>query len=148
MRGRAAVMIIVMLASVNLCWAIQSAVQAPLISPDWTSSIEHLTLNGALICAVIVLWKQLGKKDDLVIPNPPEVVAQLQEQHELELARRRRTRPVLGKTSAGARLSHAMEDRFHRSGRAANAQWVVRLGQETQGRNRFAYARPQRCTPS
>ena len=64
MRGRAAVMIIVMLASVNLCWAIQSAVQAPLISPDWTSSIEHLTLNGALICAVIVLWKQLSKKDE------------------------------------------------------------------------------------
>lgn len=28
------------------------------------------------------------KKDDLVVPNPPEVVAQLKEQHELELARR------------------------------------------------------------
>jgi exoribonuclease-2 len=29
------------------------------------------------------------KKDDLVVPNPPEVVAQLKELHELELARRR-----------------------------------------------------------
>ena len=77
MRGRAAVMIIVTLASVNLCWAIQSAVQAPLISPDWTSSIEHLTLNGALICAVIVLWKQLGKKDDLVIASAQTVTETL-----------------------------------------------------------------------
>ena len=33
-------------------------------------------------------------KDDLVIPNPPEIVAQLREQHERELARRRETEEI------------------------------------------------------
>jgi hypothetical protein len=28
-----------------------------------------LTLNGALIVAVVALWKQLGKKDDLLIAS-------------------------------------------------------------------------------
>jgi hypothetical protein len=77
MRGRWAVLIIVLLGSVNLCWAIQSAVQTPMVSPDWTGSIEHLTLNGALICAVVVLWKQLGKKDDLLIASTQTVTETL-----------------------------------------------------------------------
>jgi hypothetical protein len=63
--------ITVMLASVNLVWGLQVALtsQAVPASPDWTATIEHLTLNGALIVAVVALWKQLGKKDDLLIAS-------------------------------------------------------------------------------
>jgi len=77
MRGRAAVLIIVTLASVHLAWAIQAVVQAPVVSPDWTASIEHLTLNAALICAVTVLWKQLGKKDDALVASVKTVTESL-----------------------------------------------------------------------
>ena len=77
MRGRAAVLIIVTLASVHLAWAIQAVVQAPVVSPDWTASIEHLTLNAALIVAVGVLWKQVGKKDDLLIHSTQTVTETL-----------------------------------------------------------------------
>ncbi len=77
MRGQAAVLIIVVLAFVNLAWGIQTAVQTPVVSPDWTASIEHLTLNAALIVAVTVLWKQLGKKDDMLVASVKTVTESL-----------------------------------------------------------------------
>ena len=79
MSGRLAMLIIVMLGSVGLAWSIQNVAtsQAPLASPDWTASIEHLTLNGALILAVVVLWKQLGKKDDLLVASTKNVTEAL-----------------------------------------------------------------------
>ena len=79
MSGRLAMLIIVMLGSVGLAWSIQNVAtsQAPLASPDWTASIEHLTLNGALIVAVVVLWKQLGKKDDLLVASVKTVTESL-----------------------------------------------------------------------
>jgi hypothetical protein len=79
MRGRLAMLIVVMLGSVGLAWSIQNIAtsQAPLASPDWTASIEHLTLNGALILAVVVLWKQLGKKDDLLVASTKNVTEAL-----------------------------------------------------------------------
>jgi hypothetical protein len=71
--------ITVMLASVNLVWGLQVALtsQAVPASPDWTATIEHLTLNGALIVAVVALWKQLGKKDDLLIASVHSVTEAL-----------------------------------------------------------------------
>jgi hypothetical protein len=36
-----------------------------------------LTLNGALIVAVVALWKQLGKKDDLLIASVQTVTEAL-----------------------------------------------------------------------
>ena len=71
--------ITVMLASVNLVWGLQVALtsQAVPASPDWTATIEHLTLNGALIVAVVALWKQLGKKDDLLIASVQTVTEAL-----------------------------------------------------------------------
>jgi hypothetical protein len=79
MRGRLAMLIIVMLGSVGLAWSIQNVVTSPAApaSPDWTNSIEHLTLNGALICAVVVLWKQLGKKDDMLVASVKTVTENL-----------------------------------------------------------------------
>jgi hypothetical protein len=79
MRGRLAMLITVMLASVNLVWGLQIALtsQAVPASPDWTATIEHLTLNGALIVAVVALWKQLGKKDDLLIASVKTVTESL-----------------------------------------------------------------------
>ena len=53
-------------------------------STDWMSAAEHLTLSGALILAVFVLWKQIGKKDtdiarkdDLLIESAKTVTAAL-----------------------------------------------------------------------
>jgi hypothetical protein len=77
MRGRAAVLTIMLLGGVNLAWAMQAVVQTAPASQDWTSSIEHLTLNAALICAVGVLWKQLGKKDELLIASTQTVTQTL-----------------------------------------------------------------------
>jgi hypothetical protein len=65
------------LGGMNLAWAIQTVVQAPVVSPDWTASIEHLTLNGALICAVMMLWKALGRKDDLLVASTKTVTEAL-----------------------------------------------------------------------
>jgi hypothetical protein len=77
MRGRAAVLTIMLLGGVNLAWAMQSVAQTLPASQDWTSSIEHLTLNAALIVAVGVLWKQVGKKDDLLIHSTQTVTETL-----------------------------------------------------------------------
>ena len=35
-------------------------------SEDWINSAKDLTLSSALIVAVVVLWKQLGKKEDTI----------------------------------------------------------------------------------
>ena len=47
--------------SAHLLWQYQGPGALP--STDWMSAAEHLTLSGALILAVFVLWKQIGKKD-------------------------------------------------------------------------------------
>lgn len=44
---------------------------------EWMNSAEHLTLSGALICAVVVLWKQLRKKDDMLIESAKTMTAAL-----------------------------------------------------------------------
>jgi hypothetical protein len=77
MCGRVAVLTIMLLGGMNLAWAVQSVAQTLPASQDWTASIEHLTLNAALIVAVGVLWKQLGKKDDLLIHSAQTVTETL-----------------------------------------------------------------------
>ena len=47
--------------SAHLLWQYQGPGGLP--NSDWMSAAEHLTLSGALILAVFVLWKQIGKKD-------------------------------------------------------------------------------------
>jgi hypothetical protein len=77
-RGYWAVLAIVLLGTLNLAWGVQSVASgSPVPTPDWTATIEHLTLNGALICAVVTLWKQLGKKDDLLVSSVKTVTDSL-----------------------------------------------------------------------
>ena len=66
----------------HLLWQYQGPGALP--STDWMSAAEHLTLSGALILAVFVLWKQIGKKDtdiarkdDLLIESAKTVTAAL-----------------------------------------------------------------------
>jgi hypothetical protein len=68
--------------SAHLLWQDQGPGALP--SSDWMSAAEHLTLSGALILAVFVLWKQVGKKDadigrkdDLLIESAKTVTAAL-----------------------------------------------------------------------
>jgi hypothetical protein len=68
--------------SAHLLWQYQGPGALP--STDWMSAAEHLTLSGALILAVFVLWKQIGKKDtdiarkdDLLIESAKTVTAAL-----------------------------------------------------------------------
>jgi hypothetical protein len=77
-RGFWAVLAIVLLGTLNMAWGIQSVASgSPVPTPDWTATIEHLTLNGALICAVVTLWKQLSKKDDLLVASVKTVTESL-----------------------------------------------------------------------
>jgi hypothetical protein len=71
--------IVVLLGSVNMLWGIQNALNSQQVpaSPDWTATIEHLTLNGALIIGVVALWKALGKKDDLLVASTKNVTEAL-----------------------------------------------------------------------
>ena len=69
--------------SAHLLWQYQSPGSLP--NSDWMNAAEHLTLSGALILAVFVLWKQIGKKDvdiakkdDLLIESAKTVTAALQ----------------------------------------------------------------------
>jgi hypothetical protein len=62
---------VVFLAILNALYLpVLSAMQtlAP-VQGDWTNSIERLTLSGALVVAVISLWRQLVKKDELLITS-------------------------------------------------------------------------------
>ena len=61
--------------SAHLLWQYQGPGGLP--NSDWMSAAEHLTLSGALILAVFVLWKQLGKKDDLLIDSAKTVTLAL-----------------------------------------------------------------------
>src|SRR5690606_3816314 len=63
---------------------------------------------------------------------------------ELDVAGGGRARSAVGQASAGARLSHALEDRFHGAGRAAHAQRMVRVGPRLEGRDGAQDARPLR----
>jgi hypothetical protein len=50
------------------------------VQPDVGTALgmaEHLTLSGALIVGVIVLWKSNQKKDDLLIKTTEQVTAAL-----------------------------------------------------------------------
>ena len=78
MPGRLALFAVLLLAGASTAMSIQQVVSPPVATiPDWSASIEHLTLNGALICAVVVLWKQLGKKDDLLVASTKNVTEAL-----------------------------------------------------------------------
>ena len=68
--------------SAHLLWQYQGPGIVP--NSDWMNAAEHLTLSGALILAVIVLWKQVGKKDidiakkdDLLVESAKTVTAAL-----------------------------------------------------------------------
>ena len=63
--------------SAHLLWQWQYQGPGGLPNSDWMSAAEHLTLSGALILAVFVLWKQLGKKDDLLIDSAKTVTLAL-----------------------------------------------------------------------
>ena len=69
-------------ASAHLLWQFQGTGTLP--NSDWMTATEHLTLSGALIVAVVVLWKQVGKKDvdiarkdDLLIKSAETMTAAL-----------------------------------------------------------------------
>lgn len=71
-------------ASAALFWQMQGPGPGAFPNSDWMNAAEHLTLSGALILAVIVLWKQIGKKDsdiakkdDLLIESAKTVTAAL-----------------------------------------------------------------------
>lgn len=52
--------------------------QLPINVPLWLNSVEHVTLDGGLIVAVMVLWKQFSKKDDLLVESTRTVTEALQ----------------------------------------------------------------------
>lgn len=39
------------------------------LNPDFFTMIEHLTLNAALIIAVVMLWKSNAEKDKMLLEN-------------------------------------------------------------------------------
>lgn len=45
------------------------AQSAPQQLIDWTSQAEHLTLSGAMVIAIAVLWKSLQAKDGLLMQS-------------------------------------------------------------------------------
>jgi hypothetical protein len=48
-------------------------------APDWISTASQLTLQGALIVAVAILWKALGVKDALIVSSIKSVTEALQQ---------------------------------------------------------------------
>lgn len=52
-------------------------VYSPGVADQWANTAEHLTLSGTLIIAVTMLWRELGKKDNLLIQSTATVTAAL-----------------------------------------------------------------------
>jgi hypothetical protein len=72
------------LSIVLIAWSIQlmmaaqvSAYTPPAASDQWASTAEHLTLTGALIVAVSMLWRELGRKDSLLVQSTATVTQAL-----------------------------------------------------------------------
>ena len=46
--------------------------QPPILAPDWLNAAEHLTLDTALVLAVIVLWRSLEAERKRTLANVVE----------------------------------------------------------------------------
>ncbi len=51
---------------------------AQVTTPNDVSWVEHLTLEGALVCAVIVLWRALSAKDVQLLESARSMTAAMQ----------------------------------------------------------------------
>jgi hypothetical protein len=70
---------IVVLAALNVL-ALQDQTGAVPSAPlDWIGPAERLSLQGALIFAVAILWKALGVKDSLIVSSIKSVTEALQQ---------------------------------------------------------------------
>jgi hypothetical protein len=56
---------------------IAAMIQVAPVQADWAIQAEHLTLTGALIIAVAVLWKSLAAKDIQLVTNTKTVTEAL-----------------------------------------------------------------------
>ena len=70
---------------VALAWSLQFTRAAQMtpggnaaaVNDQWANTAEHLTLSGSLIIAVTILWRELGKKDTLLVQSTATVTQAL-----------------------------------------------------------------------
>jgi hypothetical protein len=67
-----------------LAWSLQFVKAAqitsgypPVLNDQWANTAEHLTLSGCLILGVTMLWRELGKKDTLLVQSTGTVTGAL-----------------------------------------------------------------------
>lgn len=68
---------VVVTALVNLALQAQSVVSPPTTDSPWWTAAEHLTLSGAMVIAIVVLWKAYQAKDALLVESTRAVTEAL-----------------------------------------------------------------------
>jgi hypothetical protein len=74
-----AIRIVLVTALLNMVLEAQGAIASPVTagSDPWWSAAEHLTLEGAMVIAITILWRAYQQKDALLVKSTEAVTSAL-----------------------------------------------------------------------